>query len=77
MGRASFRWRLPIFGLNQRRFKRSNISVCTADHELVIGACGNLVSGRTYWLQEPKSSNGQTAVRPDRPDLIASLEIFG
>jgi hypothetical protein len=28
------------------------------DHEFVITHCGNLVSGKTYWLQGQRGPNG-------------------
>jgi uncharacterized membrane protein len=61
----------PIDGVSSEQ----KPAVRLGDHDFVTGPCGNLGCGETYWLQEPKSSNGQAAVRPDRPDLIASLEI--
>jgi hypothetical protein len=66
-----------IFGPNRRRFKRAKTTLSLFGHEFVIEPSGNRRPSETYWLQEPKSSDGQAALPPDRPDLIACLEIFG
>ena len=49
----------------------------TCDHEFVIAVRGNRACHATYRLQEPKAPTVRLPVRPARPDLIASLEIFG
>jgi hypothetical protein len=51
MGLRPSRWRLPIFGPNRRRFKRSESAMRMDDHELVIIPRGNLGSPEAYWLQ--------------------------